>query len=49
MIRFYDKPQREYEEEVALLENEDEVYKPASYSLLESNFSISAMLFGLIL
>ena len=27
MIRFYDKPQREYEEEVALLENEDEVYK----------------------
>ena len=26
-MKFYDKPQREYEEEVALLENEDEVYK----------------------
>ena len=32
MIRFYDKPQREYEEEVALLENEDEVYKLVLYN-----------------
>lgn len=27
MAKYYDKPQRQYEEEVALLENEDEVYK----------------------
>ena len=25
-MKFYDKPQREYEDEVALLENDDEVY-----------------------
>ena len=26
-MKFYDNPQREYQEEVALLEQEDEVYK----------------------
>lgn len=26
-MKFYDDPQREYQEEVALLEQEDEVYK----------------------
>ena len=31
-MNFYDNPQREYQEEVALLEQEDEVYKLVLYN-----------------